>query len=57
MPATHNAMTARWPKCVEKKMQPELVTMPEPSEKRLPEQVHNKPIVVALIEGTYSDVF
>ena len=44
------------PRFVEKEIQPELVTMPEASEKRLPEQVHNKPVVVARIEGTYSDV-
>ena len=41
---------------MEKEIQPELVTMPEPSKKQLPEQAHNKLVVVARIKGTYSDV-
>ena len=55
LPSVYHIKKLR-PKFEEKEIEPELVVIPEPSRTQSQELVHNKPVVVARIEGTYSDV-
>ena len=55
LPSVYHIKKLR-PKFEEKEIEPELAVIPEPSRTQSQELVHNKPVVVARIEGTYSDV-